>query len=386
MIFKLNVENLRHLNLKRPKLLISTKWNYFINWTQTENGCIFHDSFNGDIRAVENDLRQIDGLRDFVINPRLSVCDNNDLNVLARSSSAEFYIDHRKSMIRVSPWRYTLTELHLGSYIRNDGIEYIGHLHSLKVFSWGLSLYTFDEEFAHIKNLYNLEELRVWFGGQDCNVTPEGLITLFTLPQNEPEKSFPYKLKHLVISNYLEGTVDLFRVIDQNCPNLRTLGLPFNDYLPFNDGVMPFIVSNFKRLFFLDLSNFGDHYKDEVWDNLDDRNLPDLRLLILHGNKVNVENLRRLNLKRPKLLISTKWNYFINWTQTENGCIFHDSFNGDIRAVENDLRQIDGLRDFVINPRLSVCDNNDLNVLARSSSAEFYIDHRKRSYSSDHSV
>ncbi|VDO51351.1 unnamed protein product [Brugia timori] len=250
-------------------------------------------------------------------------------------------------------------------------------------------------------NLYNLEELRVWFGGQDCNVTPEGLITLFTLPQNEPEKSFPYKLKHLVISNYLEGTVDLFRVIDQNCPNLRTLGLPFNDYLPFNDGVMPFIVSNFKRLFFLDLSNFGDHYKDEVWDNLDDRNLPDLRLLILHGNKVNVENLRRLNLKRPKLLISTKWNYFINWTQTENGCIFHDSFNGDIRAngcifhdsfngdiraVENDLRQIDGLRDFVINPRLSVCDNNDLNVLARSSSAEFYIDHRKRSYSSDHSV
>ncbi|VIO97563.1 F-box domain containing protein [Brugia malayi] len=290
------------------------------------------------------------------------------------------------SMIRVSPWRYTLTELHLGSYIRNDGIEYIGHLHSLKVFSWGLSLYTFDEEFAHIKNLYNLEELRVWFGGQDCNVTPEGLITLFTLPQNEPEKSFPYKLKHLVISNYLEGTVDLFRVIDQNCPNLRTLGLPFNDYLPFNDGVMPFIVSNFKRLFFLDLSNFGDHYKDEVWDNLDDRNLPDLRLLILHGNKVNVENLRRLNLKRPKLLISTKWNYFINWTQTENGCIFHDSFNGDIRAVENDLRQIDGLRDFVINPRLSVCDNNDLNVLARSSSAEFYIDHRKRSYSSDHSV
>ncbi|VDN93096.1 unnamed protein product [Brugia pahangi] len=102
--------------------------------------------------------------------------------------------------------------------------------------------------------------------------------------------------------------------------------------------------------------------------------------------KLNVENLRRLNLKRPKLLISTKWNYFINWTQTENGCIFHDSFNGDIRAVENDLRQIDGLRDFVINPRLSVCDNNDLNVLARSSSAEFYTDHRKRSYSSDHSV
>ncbi|VDM22059.1 unnamed protein product [Wuchereria bancrofti] len=160
-------------------------------------------------------------------------------------------------MIRASPWRSTLTELHLGSYIRNDGIEYIGLLHNLKVFSWGLSLYTFDEEFAHIKNLYNLEELRVWFGGQDCNVTPEGLIALFTLPQKEPEKSFPYKLKHLVISNYLEATIDLFRVIDR------------------------------KRLFFLDLSNFGDHYKDEVWNNLDDRNLPDLRLLILHGNKVS---------------------------------------------------------------------------------------------------
>ncbi|EJW74271.1 hypothetical protein WUBG_14820, partial [Wuchereria bancrofti] len=168
--------------------------------------------------------------------------------------------------IRTSPWRSTLTELHLGSYIRNDDIEYIGLLHNLK-------------------KLYNLEELRVWFGGQDCDVTSDGLIELFTLPEKEPEKSFPYKLRHLVMSNYFEGTVDLFRVINRNCPNLKTLGLPFNDYLTFNDGVMPFIVSNFKHLVFLDLSNFGDCYKDEVWNNLNDDDLPDLRLLILHGNK-----------------------------------------------------------------------------------------------------
>ncbi|VDO51147.1 unnamed protein product, partial [Onchocerca flexuosa] len=129
--------------------------------------------------------------------------------------------------VKTSPWRSTLTELHLGYYIENDGIEYIGQLHNLK-------------------NLCNLEELRVFFGGEDCNISAGGLITLFTLPEKEPEKSFPYKLKHLVIANFFEGNVDLFKAIDQNCPNLRTLGLPFNDYLTFNDGVMPFIVSHFK--------------------------------------------------------------------------------------------------------------------------------------------
>ncbi|VDO81103.1 unnamed protein product, partial [Onchocerca flexuosa] len=94
------------------------------------------------------------------------------------------------------------------------------------------------------------------------------------------------------------------------------------------DEAVPFIINNFKaiHLVFLDLSDLGDCYKDEVWNNLDSDNLPDLHLLKLHGNKVNIENLQRLNLKRPKLLISTKWNYFINWTKTEDGCIFHDTF------------------------------------------------------------
>uniref|UniRef100_A0A8R1TMF5 F-box domain-containing protein n=1 Tax=Onchocerca volvulus TaxID=6282 RepID=A0A8R1TMF5_ONCVO len=237
------------------------------------------------------------------------------------------YIDFRN--IRISPWQSTLTELHLGYHIENNGIEYIGHLHNLK-------------------NLYNLEELRVFFGGEDCNISAEGLITLFTLPEKEPEKSFPYKLKHLIMANYYEGSVDLFKAIDRNCPNLITLGLPFNEYLTFYDGVMPLIVSHFKHLVFLDLSNFGNCYKDEVWSNLSDDDLPDLRLLKLHGNKTNIENLQRLNLKRPKLLISNKPNYFINWTKTKNACIFHDTFDGDIEAVVNDLRQVDGLRDFSI--------------------------------------
>ncbi|KAK6106924.1 F-box-like family protein [Brugia pahangi] len=327
--------------------------------------------FFGDVRAYCQES-----------NPKLPACKRplNLLHIYDGVAETDF------SKITTSPWRSTLTELHLGSYIRNEHIKYIGLLHNLKVFSWGLSLYTFDEEFAHIKKLYNLEELRVWFGGQDCNVSSDGLIELFTLPEKEPEKSFPYKLRHLVMSNYLEGTVDLFRVIDRNCPNLKTLGLPFNEYLTFNDGVMPFIVSNFKHLVFLDLSNFGDCYKDEVWNNLDDNDLPDLRLLILHTNEVNIENLQRLNLKRPKLLISTKRNHFINWTETENGCVFHDSFDGDIRAIENDLRQIDGLRDFTINSGLSICDNIDMNILARSSSVDFYTDRRILPFTSDHSI
>uniref|UniRef100_A0A1I7VRN7 F-box domain-containing protein n=1 Tax=Loa loa TaxID=7209 RepID=A0A1I7VRN7_LOALO len=293
--------------------------------------------------------------------PKLPAC-NRPLNLL-HIYDGMGEIDF--SVIRTSPWRSTLTELHLGSHIRNDGIEYIGLLQNLKVFSWGLSLYTFDEEFAHIKarkienmrltlsiNLYNLEELRIFFGGEDCNVSPDGLIALFTLPDKEPEKSFPYKLKHLVIANYFETSVDLLQAINRNCPDLRTLGLPFNEYSLFRDEIMPFIISKFKHLIFLDLSNFGECYKDEVWNNLKNDDLPDLCLLKLHGNKVNIEDLQRLNLRRPKLLISTRVNHFINWTKIENSCIFHDTFDGDIRAIENDLRQIDGLRDFEINAGL----------------------------------
>ncbi|KAL3985161.1 F-box-like family protein [Acanthocheilonema viteae] len=285
--------------------------------------------------------------------------------------------------IRISPWRSTLTELYVGASIENEDLEYIGYLHNLKVFSWDSSLYTFDEQFAHLKNLYNLEELRVLFGGQDCFISYEGLIDLFTLPEKNPEKSFPFKLQHLIFADYIGGRVDLFRAIDRNCPNLKTLGLAWN--MTYDYGVMPFIVKNFKHLVFLDLSNFGDFYKDEVWDNLSDDDLPDLRFLKLHGNKVNIENLRRLNLRRRKLLISTELNYFINWTETENGFIFHDTFNGDIRAVMNDLHQIDGFRGFEMRPAFSMHDN-DLNTLTRSLSVDYYIQFRRKYSISGHSV
>ncbi|EFO15381.2 hypothetical protein LOAG_13126 [Loa loa] len=100
---------------------------------------------------------------------------------------------------------------------------------------------------------------------------------------------------------------------------------------------------------------------------------------------VNIENLQRLNLRRPKLLISTRVNHFINWTEIGNTCVFHDIFDGDIRAVENDLRQIDGLRDFEINPGLYIYDNFTLNTLERSSSVD-YDERRSRNFSSGHSV
>ncbi|VDK86691.1 unnamed protein product [Litomosoides sigmodontis] len=314
--------------------------------------------------------------------PKLPACKRalNLLHIYCGTDSIDF------SQIRTSPWLSTLTELHLGSYIINEHIEYIGRLHNLKVLSWGLSLYTFDEHFDHIKNLYNLEELRVFFGGEDCNVSPEGLITLFTLPEKDPENSFPFKLQHLILANYFEGTVDLFRAIDQNCQNLKTLGLPFNDYLTFNDGVMPFIAKNFKNLVFLDLSYFEHCYKDEVWNNLSDDDLPNLRFLKLHGNKVNIENLRRLNLKRPKLLISTKRNYFINWTKTGSDVVFHDTFDGDVRALINDLCQIDGFRGGEINPEISMYDNFNLNTLQRSSSFESYDEFGKRRFVSNRTM
>ncbi|MCP9262396.1 hypothetical protein DINM_005788 [Dirofilaria immitis] len=248
--------------------------------------------------------------------------------------------------IKTSPWLLTLTELHIESFAKNEHIEYISQLQNLKVFSWASSRNTYDYEFAHLKKLYNLEELRIWFRYEYSHITTAGLINLFTLPEKEPNKSFPFKLKHLIFANFFHGSIELFKVIDRNCPNLKTLGLPFNDCLTYNDVVFT-VVKNF-NLIFLDLSSIGCCSNDEAWNNLNDDDLPDLRLLKLHGSKINIETFQRLNLKRPKLLISTKWNYFINWTETENGYVFHDTFDGDIRAIVNDLRQIEGLRDFTI--------------------------------------
>lgn len=58
--------------------------------------------------------------------------------------------------------------------------------------------------------------------------------------------------------------------------------------------------------------------------------------------QANIEVLQRLNLKRPRLLITVKMNHFINWTRTGNGCIFHHTYDGDIHGIMNDLSQMDG--------------------------------------------
>ncbi|CAG9534194.1 unnamed protein product, partial [Cercopithifilaria johnstoni] len=299
--------------------------------------------------------------------PKLPAC-KRPLNLLHIYNGADRM---NFSGIRTSSWWSTLTELFLGS-IENDDTEYIGHLHNLKVFSLNMSLYAFDEHFAHIKNLYNLEELRVFFGGQDCNITHMGLIDLFTLPEKNPEKSFPFKLQHLIIANYYGSTCDLFEAIDRNCPNLKTLGIPYSEYAMLDNDIMSSVVKNFKNLVFLDLSHLGDCYKDEIWSNLGDDDLPNLRFLRLHGNKVNIENLRSLNLRRRKLLISTKQDYLINWTETENGFIFHDTFNGDIRAIMNDLYHIDGFRGCLIHPGFSAFEDAICNALSRSSSVDYH--------------
>ncbi|VDM91958.1 unnamed protein product, partial [Onchocerca ochengi] len=301
---------------------------------------------------------------------KLSAC-KRPLNLL--------YIDigvDRMNEIRTSSWRSTLTELYLLSFIDNNDLQYIVDLHNLKVFSLVL-MYTSDEHIAPLKNLYNLEELHMNCGGSDCYLSTEGTINLFTLPVKKAEKSFPYKLKHLEFIDFRACKIDLLKAIDQNCPELKTLGLSFNEHM--GDEAVPFIISNFKHLVFLDLSDLGDCYKDEVWNNLNSDNLPDLHLLKLHGNKVNVENLQRLNLERPKLLISTKWNYFINWTKTENGCIFHDTFDGDIRAVENDLLQIDGFRNFSITVPLFMYDT-EYEVMSRTLSLDISASEEKRPY------
>ncbi|VDM21130.1 unnamed protein product [Wuchereria bancrofti] len=242
--------------------------------------------------------------------------------------------------IRISPWRLTLTELYLGYFITNHDFRYIGLLHNLKLLSLDMCLYTDDEDILHLKNLCNLEEFRLACGDQYCNLTTEGMINLFTLPDKEPEKSFPYKLRNLALTEFQMCSAELVKVIAKNCPKLRTLNLQRNEFMGNN--IVQFVIKNFNDLVLLDLSKIGNFYENKAWDNLRDENLPKLRFLRLHDNKADINILQRLNLKRPKLMITTKMNHFINWTETENGCVFHDTYDGDINAVVNDLSQIDG--------------------------------------------
>ncbi|VDN30015.1 unnamed protein product [Gongylonema pulchrum] len=100
-----------------------------------------------------------------------------------------------------SPFKSTLTELYLGWYINNQDFRYIGELHNLKIFSLLLCLHTRDEEFIHLKKLSNLEELYISCGGEDCDLTPDGIIALFDLPYEMPERSFPYKLRSLALTD-----------------------------------------------------------------------------------------------------------------------------------------------------------------------------------------
>lgn len=66
-----------------------------------------------------------------------------------------------------------------------------------------------------LQKLNNLEELRINCGGEDCDLTNDGMIALFTLPYKEPEKSFPYKLKHLEIAHFHPCRTSLLQAINQ---------------------------------------------------------------------------------------------------------------------------------------------------------------------------
>ncbi|KAM3720403.1 F-box/LRR-repeat protein [Dirofilaria immitis] len=242
--------------------------------------------------------------------------------------------------VTTSPWRLTLTELYLGYFITNHDFRHIGLLHNLKILSLDMCLYTNDEDILHLKNLCNLEEFRLACGDQYCNLTTVGMIELFTLPDRKPEKSFPYKLRNLALTECRTCTAEVVNAIAQNCPRLRTLNLQRNEFMGNN--IVYFVTRNFNDLVLLDLSRIGNFYEDEVWDNLCDDILPNLRFLRLHDNEADIRILERLNLRRPKLMITVKKDHFINWTETEDGYIFHDTFDGDINALINDLSQIDG--------------------------------------------
>uniref|UniRef100_A0A0M3IM94 F-box domain-containing protein n=1 Tax=Ascaris lumbricoides TaxID=6252 RepID=A0A0M3IM94_ASCLU len=142
---------------------------------------------------------------------------------------------------------------------------------------------------------------------------------LFRLPDENASKFFPYRLKHLRITNN---------------PNFRL------------EAIEELAKRNLR---FLEASGLNSSF--DVLRQLSDDDLPNLKFLALRNTQVLVpivelqtsqKVLEELNEKRPKLVITNRRNYFINGVIQDGKAYINKEFLGDINAVLNDLSEIDG--------------------------------------------
>ncbi|VDN06044.1 unnamed protein product [Thelazia callipaeda] len=168
------------------------------------------------------------------------------------------------------------------------------------------------------------------------------LISLFSLKKRK--NYFPSKLKCLTLRSFPMLQTSFLDCIDASCPELRALDIAGSKL--DHEKILFHIITCFRNLMYLNLSDLGSAYTNKVWWKLgkSEDKLPKLRFLKLHNNEICMKALMTLNLKRPKLLITVEKLSIINWTLTGNDITFHKQFDGDLNALECDLCQINELR------------------------------------------
>uniref|UniRef100_A0A915B4U8 F-box domain-containing protein n=1 Tax=Parascaris univalens TaxID=6257 RepID=A0A915B4U8_PARUN len=220
--------------------------------------------------------------------------------------------DHTNmSSLLNTPISLSLTHLYLTGFMENEAFATIGQLKNLTTFSLFSCLYTFDDHILELKQLSKLEHLHLCCSGQDCDISPDGLVELFRLPSKNPSNFFPFRLKYLCFMDCYSFNLEVVTELSKSCPGLESLCVAHDEFM--DEEAFSMLITNFRKLRFLDISGLGE-MKCGALRHLADDELPELRFLSLHDTKVEEKMLRTLNLKRPELFVTTRPGFFINWS------------------------------------------------------------------------
>ncbi|KHN79377.1 hypothetical protein Tcan_03063 [Toxocara canis] len=239
-----------------------------------------------------------------------------------------------------APFIPTLTELYLHQvYLDNPCYAVIGQLKNLKKLSIISSIGTPDEELLRLKNLSNLEHFHMDCCGQDCDFSPMGVAELFRLPNENPSNFFPYRLKYLRFSDCYYLDEESVPELIKSCPELESLNITRDEFM--GEEAFAMIIKNLKKLRFLDARELGEMRCDAL-RHLSNEDLPELQFLALSEKQIEQTILEELSKERPKLIISNRRNYIINWREQDGELLVNNQFEGDLNAVLNDLCEMEG--------------------------------------------
>ncbi|VDM41316.1 unnamed protein product [Toxocara canis] len=239
-----------------------------------------------------------------------------------------------------APFIPTLTELYLHQvYLDNPCYAVIGQLKNLKKLSIISSIGTPDEELLRLKNLSNLEHFHMDCCGQDCDFSPMGVAELFRLPNENPSNFFPYRLKYLRFSDCYYLDEESVPELIKSCPELESLNITRDEFM--GEEAFAMIIKNLKKLRFLDARELGEMRCDAL-RHLSNEDLPELQFLALSEKQIEQTILEELSKERPKLIISNRRNYIINWREQDGELLVNNQFEGDLNAVLNDLGEMEG--------------------------------------------